>query len=166
MEFPQSDRLTFRKMTDDDLDEMAGLLGDPGVMAYYPRPKSVGEAQAWIDWNTSNYEKHGFGLWIIETRSGQFVGDCGLTWQAVNGRPELEVGYHVRPESQGLGYATEAAAACRDFARDVLKAPHLVAIIHPDNVPSRRVAEKIGLQFEEDDHGGSIAVRSVYGSEL
>jgi RimJ/RimL family protein N-acetyltransferase len=153
-------------MTDDDLEAMAGLLGDPEVMAYYPKPKSVEEAQAWIEWNKSNYEKHGFGLWIIETRSGQFVGDCGLTWQAVNGRAELEVGYHVRPQLQGRGYATEAAAACRDFARDVVKASHLVAIIHPDNEASRRVAEKIGLQFEEHDHGGPIAVRSVYGSEL
>lgn len=153
-------------MTDDDLDVLAGLLGDPEVMTYYPRPKSVEEAQAWIDWNKANYEKYGFGLWIIETASGQFVGDCGLTWQAVNGRPELEVGYHVRVDMQGRGYATEAAAACRDFARDVLHAPHLVAIIHPDNDASRRVAERIGLRYEEDDHGGSIDVRSVYGAIL
>ncbi|MET0843808.1 MAG: GNAT family N-acetyltransferase [Mycetocola sp.] len=97
---------------------------------------------------------------------GEFVGDCGLTWQAVNGRPQLEVGYHVRAELQGLGYATEAAAACRVFATDVLEAAHLVAIIHPDNTASKRVAEKIGLEFEENDHGGVTDVRSVYGSRL
>ena len=108
----------------------------------------------------------GYGLWIIETKAGEFVGDCGLTWQAVNGRPELEVGYHVRVEMQGRGYATEAAAACRDFARDALEAVHLVAIIHPDNAASSRVAQKIGLEFEEDDHGGTIHIRSVYGSRL
>jgi RimJ/RimL family protein N-acetyltransferase len=153
-------------MTDDDLDDMAGMLGDPEVMTYYPRPKSIAETRVWIDWNKANYEEYGYGLWIVETTSGQFVGDCGLTWQAVNGRLELEVGYHVRSAMQGRGYATEAAAACRDFARDVLNAPHLVAIIHPDNDASRRVAEKIGLHFEEDDHGGSIDVRSVYGLVL
>ena len=81
-------------------------------------------------------------------------------------RPELEVGYHVGTEMQGRGYATEAAAACRDYARDALKAVHLVAITHPDNTASRRVAEKIGLEFEEDDHGGAIDVRSVYGLRL
>jgi len=153
-------------MTDDDLEDMAAMLADPDVMEYYPRPKSRGEAQAWIDWNKSNYAQHGYGLWIIETKAGKFAGDCGLTWQVVNGRPELEVGYHVRAEMQGRGYATEAAAACRDFARDVLAARHLVAIIHPDNRASRRVAEKIGLEFEEDDNGGAIDVRSVYGSRL
>ena len=50
---------------------------------------------------------------------------------------------------QGQGYATEAAAACRDFARDVLGARRLTAIIHPDNRPSQRVAEKIGLTPEK-----------------
>ncbi len=166
MSFPCSDRLNFLKMTDDNLDDMAAMLADPEVMKYYPRPKSRYEAQAWIDWNKSNYSQHGYGLWIIETKAGEFVGDCGLTWQVVNGRQELEVGYHVRAEMQGRGYATEAAAACRDFARDVSAAGHLVAIIHPDNRASRRVAEKIGLEFEEDDHGGAIDERSVYGSRL
>ena len=67
---------------------------------------------------------------------------------------------------QGRGYATEAAAACRDFAREILEAVHLVAIIHPDNTDSRRFAQKIGLEFEEDDRAGTINVRSVYGSRL
>jgi len=166
MSFPCSDRLNFRNMTDDDLDDMAAMLADPAVMEFYPRPKSREEAQAWIDWNKGNDVEHGYGLWVIETKAGEFAGDCGLTWQVVNGRPELEVGYHVRAEMQGRGYATEAAAACRDFARDILGASHLVAIIHIDNTASRRVAEKIGLAFEEDDHGGEIDVRSVYGSGL
>lgn len=153
-------------MTDEDLDEMAAMLADPGVMEFYPRPRSREEALAWINWNKSNYAEHSFGLWIIETKSGDFVGDCGLTWQPVSGRTELEVGFHVRAEMQGRGYATEAAAACRDFARDVLKTDHLVAIIHPDNTASKRVAEKIGLEFEEEDDGGPIGVRAVYGSSF
>ena len=163
MVFPRSDRLVFRNMTDDDLDDMAAMLRDPEIMTFYPRPKSVEEAQAWIEWNKANYAEHGYGLWIIETTSGQFVGDCGLTWQVVNERLELEVGYHVRSTMQGNGYATEAAAACRDFARDVVSAAHLVAIIHPDNAASQHVAKKIGLQFEENDHRPGREMRSVYG---
>jgi RimJ/RimL family protein N-acetyltransferase len=161
---PVADRLAFREMTDADLANMAALLGDPQVMRFYPRPKSRDEAQRWIDWNKANYAEHGYGLWIIETTAGEFVGDCGLTWQAVNGRRELEVGYHVRGDLQRRGYATEAAAACRNFARDVLNAPHLVAIVHPDNAASRRVAEKIGLTLEEEDGADTEAgVRVVYG---
>lgn len=138
-------------MTVADLDDMASLLGDPDVMTYYPAPKTREQAADWIAWNLKNYAEHGYGLWIIETHAGEFIGDCGLTWQSVNGRPRLEVGYHVRAAAQGRGYATEAAAACRDFARSVLGAPELVAIIDPRNGPSRRVAEKIGLRHVEDD---------------
>lgn len=52
-------RIHFRPMTGDDLDQMAALLGDPQVMAYYPTPKTREQAQAWIDWNTANYTEHG-----------------------------------------------------------------------------------------------------------
>lgn len=92
-----------------------------------------------------------FGLWLVTLRAtGEFVGDCGLTPQEVEGTVDIEVGYHVRAELQGRGYATEAAAACRDHARDILAAKRLIAIIHPDNTPSQRVAEKTGLSHERD----------------
>ncbi|MDQ1608684.1 MAG: hypothetical protein QOE16_1416 [Microbacteriaceae bacterium] len=134
-------------MTDADLDQMAALLGDPDVMRYYPAPKSRDEAQRWIDWNKSNYAEHGFGLWVVETVEGDFIGDCGLTWQTIDGAREVEVGYHVRSVAQGNGYATEAATACMQFARQ-RGIRRLVAIINPANAASQRVAVKIGLQFE------------------
>ncbi|MFT2816203.1 GNAT family N-acetyltransferase [Leifsonia sp. A12D58] len=159
-------RLQFREMAHSDLDDMAALLGDPDVMRFYPAPKSRDEAAAWIQWNQANYAAHGYGLWVIETLDGGFVGDCGLTWQDVNGSPMLEVGYHVRAELQGYGYATEAATACRDFARGHVDATDLVAIIHPDNRASERVDEKIGMQRVTDDRGGNIPVRTVLGMQL
>jgi RimJ/RimL family protein N-acetyltransferase len=144
----RTERLAFREMTDEDLDAMAGLLGDPRVMTYYPRPKTRAEAQRWIDWNKTTYREHGFGLWILETHDGQFVGDCGLTMQEVEGQHEIEVGYHVRIESQNQGFATEAANATKAFAA-AHGVSRLVAIIHPENAPSQRVAEKIGLTYEK-----------------
>lgn len=68
-------------------------------------------------WNQRSYRDHGFGLWVITLRgTGEFVGDCGLTLQHVDGAVELEVRYHVRASMQGRGYGTAAAAASRDFA--------------------------------------------------
>lgn len=153
-------------MTDDDLDAMAALLGDPNVMTFYPAPKTRQEAAAWIAWNQRNYAEHGYGLWIVETHEGQFVGDCGLTWQTVNDAPRLEVGYHVRHDLQGRGYATEAATACRDFAQEILGAAELVAIIHPLNAASRRVAEKIGMAHLGDETSSHAADRIVMGTEF
>lgn len=149
-------RLVLREMTVDDLDDMAALLGDPAVMRYYPAPKSREQARAWIDWNLSSYAVHGFGLWIVHTYTGDFVGDCGLTVQQVEGRQEVEVGYHVRADLQGRGLATEAASACRDHAAR-LGVERLIAIIDPSNLPSQRVAEKIGLELETTAH--------VYGGQ-
>jgi RimJ/RimL family protein N-acetyltransferase len=146
-----TDRLAFRRMTADDLDDLAALLADPSVMRYYPRPKTRDEARAWIEWNQRLYAENGFGLWVVTLRStGEFVGDCGLTPQEVEGTVDIEVGYHVRADLQGHGYATEAATACRDYAREVLGTKRLIAIIHPENVPSQRVAEKLGLTYERD----------------
>ncbi|MDO9398915.1 MAG: GNAT family N-acetyltransferase [Herbiconiux sp.] len=138
-------RLRFREMTADDLDRMADLLGDPAGMTYYPAPKSRAEAARWIAWNRANYAAHEYGLWVVEQHDGTFVGDCGLTWQAVGDTRMLELGYHVRAALQGRGFATEAALACRDLARAKRLAPELVAIVHPENEASRRVAEKAGL---------------------
>jgi RimJ/RimL family protein N-acetyltransferase len=136
---------------------MAALLGDPQVMRYYPQPKSREEALAWIAWNQRLYREHGFGLWLLTLgATGRFVGDCGLTPQQVDGVTEVEVGYHVRAALQGRGLATEAAAACRDYARDVLGVGWLIAIIGKRNRPSQRVAEKLGLVLErESDNQGA-----------
>ena len=101
----------------------------------------------------------------METRDGEFVGDCGLTWQDVNGTPELEVGYHVRTALQGRGLASEAAAACRDLARDDIGAETLVAILHPDNTASERVARRIGMQRVAEDLG-TLPVRTVMSMRL
>jgi len=148
---PDTERLRFRPMAPGDLDAMAALLGDPVVMRHYPRPKDRAGAEAWIAWNRRLYAERGHGLWVVELRAtGEFVGDCGLTPQRVEGVTEIEVGYHVRADLQRRGYASEAAAACRDLARDALGVDRLIAIIHPDNVPSQRVAEKIGLSHERD----------------
>jgi RimJ/RimL family protein N-acetyltransferase len=160
LDVPEAERLVFRRMRLTDLDDMAALLGDPTVMVWYPRPKTRDEAADWIRWNLANYERDGFGLWVLHDRAGEFVGDCGLTWQRVDGEERLEVGYHVRAARQGEGLATEAALACLALAR-ARGVEDVVAIIRPENAPSRRVAEKIGLVEERRTtapHGMAVVV--------
>jgi RimJ/RimL family protein N-acetyltransferase len=167
MRLPSAARLTFREMADTDLDDIAALVGDKDVMRFYPKPKTRSEARDWITRNQRRYRDYGFGLWIISVRdSGEFIGDCGLTLQPVDGIDELEVGYHVRTSMQGQGYGTEAAAASRDFARDVLEADRLIAIINPANVPSQRVATKIGLTVEKRAAAPNGTEAVIYATDL
>ena len=118
----------------------------------------------WIEWNRDNYDKHGFGLWVIETHAGEFVGDCGLTMQEVEGQWLVEAGWHVRAPLRRQGYASEAAAAVRTTAA-AAGIDHLVAIIRPANVASQRVATKIGLALEREvlKNGGPAL---VFGADL
>jgi RimJ/RimL family protein N-acetyltransferase len=130
-----------------------GTAGRDTILLAVGRPKTRDEAQAWIGWNQRLYRDRGFGLWAMVLRAaGEFAGDCGLTPQRVDRTDEIEVGYHVRASLQGNGYATEAATACRDFARDTLGLHRLIAIINPANIPSQKVAEKIGLRREKHAH--------------
>ena len=157
-------RLRFREMRADDLDELAAVLGAPDPVRPARRRRSREDAERWIEWNIRNYAEHGFGLWAIETHDGRFVGDCGLTLQDVEGEQHVEVGYHVAADLRGRGLATEAAAAVRRAASDA-GASHLVAIIRPENLPSQRVAQKIGLRLERRifKSGGDAL---VFGADL
>lgn len=83
----------------------------------------------------------------------------------MNDHSELEVGYRVRPELQVRGLATEAAATCLEYTRSTLGAATLAALVHPDNVASQRVAERIGLRPAEQDTSGPV-LRLVYRIRL
>ena len=105
-------RLRFREMTPADQAPMETLLGDPAVMWVYPRPYDPVGVRGWIDWNVRLYREHGFGLWLLELReTGEFIGECGLTPQVVEGVtdepiPVYEVrveGDEVRVEAAGDG---------------------------------------------------------------
>jgi len=115
-------------------------------MRYYPAPYDEAGVADWIARNLSRYERDGHGLWAIDLKStGEMIGDCGITLQEVDGQPLPEIGYHLRRDMWGQGYATEAARACRDYGFTQLNAEVLISLIRPENVPSRRVAERNGM---------------------
>ncbi|PKH43392.1 Protein N-acetyltransferase, RimJ/RimL family [Nocardioides alpinus] len=152
-------RLRFRPMTMADLDDMTAVLSAPDPVRVDRPARSRDDAVRWIEWQERNYAAHDFGLWVVETHDGEFVGDCGLTVQDVEGTPHVEVGYHVMPGLRRHGYATEAATAVRDCAA-AAGIEHLVALIRPENLPSQGVARKLGMHVERTAHvhGGSALV--------
>ena len=71
--------------------------------------------------------------------------DCGIIRQHVEGERLYEIGYHLRRDQWGRGLATEAAIACREWGFANLNVDRLISLIRPENVPSRRVAERNGM---------------------
>jgi ribosomal-protein-alanine N-acetyltransferase len=144
-----TERLRLRPMTLDDLDPLAPILGDAETMRFYPHPFSRDEALGWILRTLERYEHDGFGLFAIELADdGSFIGDCGPALQTVEGRDEIELGWHVRRDLWGRGFATEAARAWRDWVFEHTDRDRVVSLISPGNVGSERVAAKIGMALE------------------
>lgn len=148
----ETKRLFLREMTWEDRPAICAILQDQETMYAYEHAFSDEEADGWMENQMGRYRKFGFGLWAVEKKeTGEVIGQCGLTWQPVpegidaSGRI-LEIGYLFQRSQWGKGYATEAAAACREYAFQVLKAPKVSSIIRENNYASRNVAERNGLK--------------------
>ena len=158
----ETPRFRLREFDQDDLDDLAAMVADEDQMRFYPRPKTRDEAFAWITRNLSLYEEYGFGFWFIECLpTSGFLGYCGIRPLRLEGASEIEIGWHTRKTSWNQGIATEAATAARDLAFRRFALSRLVAIVHPDHIASRRVAEKIGMHEErttilDDDYPAVI----------
>jgi ribosomal-protein-alanine N-acetyltransferase len=142
----ETSRLILREFCSDDADALARVLSDPETMRFYPAPYDRAGVENWIARNLRRYADDGHGLWaMILKATGELIGDCGLTVQDVDGSNEIEIGYHVRRDLWGQGLATEAARACRDYGFARLPVERLISLIRPENLSSRRVAEKNGM---------------------
>ncbi len=139
-----TERIRFRRYRTEDATAVSEMFADPQARRFYPDMGQPDKSVGWIRWNLDNYAEHGFGLWVIEHRDESlFLGDCGLTYQMVEGSLLLEVGYHFQQPHRGFGYATEAGRACVTYAFDELAAPLVCSIVNPENTASTRVASRI-----------------------
>jgi RimJ/RimL family protein N-acetyltransferase len=152
----ETDRLFLRELSENDYQDLCEILQDKDVMYAYDHPFSDDEVKSWYKrLMTDHYKKHGFGLWVvIHKETTEFLGQCGLTVQTVNGEEYFEIGYHLKKKHWHKGYAAEAALGCRKYAFEILKAPKVYSIIKSDNIASQNVAKRIGMEKirEETKH--------------
>jgi RimJ/RimL family protein N-acetyltransferase len=146
----ETDRLTLRPWIVEDFEALAAMSADPEVMRYVAADgKPLSRFAAWqgLTSMVGHWALRGFGMFaVIERSSGEFVGRLG-PWQP-EGWPEFEIGWTLRSEHWGKGYATEGAERCVEYAFTELGREHLVSLILPENVRSIRVAERLGERLE------------------
>jgi ribosomal-protein-alanine N-acetyltransferase len=147
----QSPRLLLRPFIPNDLEALFEVIGDPLTMQFYPSPYDKQGTLDWIERNVRRYEEDGSGLRAVVLKgNGEMIGDCGPVWQEIDGQRELEIGYHIRRDHWRRGYATEAARAAMGYAFERFPVECLISLIRPENLPSRRVAEKNGLRVDRE----------------
>lgn len=147
----QTNRLRLRRLSVDDAVFILKLLNEPSFIQNIGDRgvRTVEDARAYIlNGPVASYEKHGFGLWLVETKdSGTHIGICGLLKREV--LEDVDIGYALLPEFWSKGYALESATAVLSYAREKLRLKRVVAVVNPANQSSIRLLEKIGFQFEE-----------------
>jgi ribosomal-protein-alanine N-acetyltransferase len=151
-----TERLRLRRYRQEDLEDLHAMFSDPEHMRWYPEPFPGEGTQEWLDRQIAGYRDRGWALLIVEDReTGEFLGTAGPALLLVEGAEEVEIGWHTRPGRKGEGIAPEAARAARDWAFANLEVDHLISLVRPENRPSGRVAEKIGMQVDREvDHKG------------
>ena len=147
----ETQRLRLRRFRDEDANAVFAIIGDRVAMQFYPKTFNREDAKQWVARNQRRYRDDGYGLFAVTLKDNEeVIGDCGIIKQDVEGETAMEVGYHFRRDQWGRGYATEAARACMGLAFDAFEADKVISLIRPENVPSRRVAERNGMKLDRE----------------
>jgi RimJ/RimL family protein N-acetyltransferase len=146
----ETPRLILRPFREDDLDFLVPLMANTDFMRFslgvYSREQTAAFLDKVIGWQRRDLPSQ---FAVIHRERNRLIGYCGFFHQQVDGIDEIEIGYRLHPDSWNQGLATEAAQAVRDHGFSDLNLPRVISLIHPDNLPSRRVAEKNGLTLEK-----------------
>jgi RimJ/RimL family protein N-acetyltransferase len=158
----ETERLILEPLTLDHLDEVVEMHATPEIERWMG---TFGRAQARerLERNQREWDEHGYGLMaILERSSGRFLGRSGLKyWPQFD---ETEVGWVLRVDVWGHGFATEAGRACPQWGFGALGVPYLTALIQPENLASIGVAERLAMHPLRPDRLGDIPV-TVYWRE-
>lgn len=138
-------RLCLRRPLPDDVDAVLAYSSDPEVVRYltFPRSSSVDDTRRFLDFVDESWQGGSEFTWAI-THDQRLVGMVALRHEEEH---RMTLGYVIARTAWGNGYATEAARAIVDeaFGAGVYR---VEAVADVENAPSRRVLEKIGMEFE------------------
>jgi RimJ/RimL family protein N-acetyltransferase len=147
----ETERLVLRSFRANDVDAMVQLFANPDFMrfslgVYTERRKTVDFIDKVTGWDRAGIPSL---FAVIPRGDNTIVGYCGF-----HNHPEIpgevEIGYRLHPDYWNRGLITEAARAVRNHAFADLKLPRVISLVHPENIPSRRVAEKNGMEVEKE----------------
>lgn len=139
----ETERLTLRPTAMEDFPRWAELMADPETARFIGGVQAPAATWRAMMSMAGAWSLTGVAMFsVIERETGLWLGRIG-PWQPL-GWPGTEVGWSLHPDAHGKGYAMEAAVASIDYAFDVLGWTEVIHCIDPDNVPSQKLAERLG----------------------
>lgn len=147
----ETERLVVRELQEKDADEMFPFMSRPDYTRWLPFiSESLEELRTKMRERAAlagSDDRTVFTLAVVHKNSGKPIGDGTLNVQSPTNR-EVMVGWSLAAEFRGQGYGTELGLALLDIAFNDLNAHRVVAYCDPENTPSRRLMERIGMQYE------------------
>lgn len=146
-------RLSLRPLEPADALILHGIYQMEGVLKYFPNPSPppLEKVGNFITGQKEHWAAHGYGNWgLLPNGEKEIIGWAGL--QYLPELDETEVGFLLSPSHCGKGYATEAARASLQFGFKHFDLDHIIALVHPENLASRRVIQKCGMTLQETIH--------------
>lgn len=162
-------RLQLRRLMENDAGFVLELLNDPAFIANIGDRgvRTLSDARAYVTGRTADsFEAHGTGMYAAEVRDSRAIaGICGFARRAE--LDTFDVGFAFLPQFRSQGLAYEAARATLEFGFAELGFDRVQAIVNPDNAPSIRLLERLGMQFDRMINlaAGNKAVR-VYSAHV
>jgi RimJ/RimL family protein N-acetyltransferase len=148
----ETERLFLRELSVEDAEMLFEIYCNSETMKFLGQPPEAVEVEREnIEKHIENYyRRFGFGFWAtILKENRKLIGRCGLLQKEIDGKTETEIGYLISQDFWRQGLATEAAAAILNYGFGTLKLKRIVAVVHPQNLASIRVAEKTKMKFEK-----------------
>lgn len=147
-----TERLTLGVFRLEDTPELHEIFSDPETYTIGRGPFGhIDETRAWIERRIATYRDLGYSWYGVRlTSTGRLLGNCGL-FVGRTGVAEPEIGYMIRRDSQGQGFASEAAAAVMSECARILLA-RVWATVRPSNAASMRVLSRIGMRLSHTGH--------------
>lgn len=143
----ETERLLLRRFDSErDSEPMLAVYGDPEVMRFIPGGAYSGleAVRTRLAAYAREHDSRGFSFWaVVERDTGEVVGDVGFG--VFRETSDIELGYTLRRDRWGRGYATEASRACLDAGFAHLDVARIVAVVDEENARSLRVAEGLGM---------------------
>ncbi len=152
----ETERLVLRRFVPEDLDDLFALYRDEEIRQYFPEGVlDCDQTRAELEWFLNGHPRFPeLGLWATVNKStGEFMGRCGLLPWTIEDRQEVEVAYLLGKKFWGQGFASEAALAIVEYAFEHLDLARLICLIDPENLASVKVAQRIGMGFEQQVDG-------------